>query len=371
MSSVLPTRFHAPITPQQSRYVLHLHRCDPPADALAEALASGQVSRAEFEQALQQGTASSAVLRDFLAAIAAPLWFDADRARVGCQALQRTGILGGVVLALYSLPLGYLSPAGVKPLAMSGRFIEQAPRRLFETNRFLVEVTSPGGMEPGAPGALITARVRLMHAVVRHRLRPRWRPTEWGEPINQAHMASTNLLFSLHALDGLRRLGVRFSAAEVDGYLHLWRHIGHTIGVDDELLCATESDARQLWSIVRAIEGTPDADCQALALALVGQAVPQALSALVPIDLTQPRYVKLIFRLSTVLLGRPTAQALGYDPQPGPLLLAPLLRALVGGAESARAVTPGGDRLMRALGAHLNHRLADAALGDEPARFVA
>jgi hypothetical protein len=161
------------------------------------------------------------------------------------------------------------------------------------------------------------------------------------------------------------------SPAEVDGYLHLWRHIGHTIGIDHELLCATESDARQLWSIVRAIEGDPDEDCQALALALVGEAVPRALSALVPFDLTQPRYVKLIFRLSTVLLGRETARALGYAPQPGPLLIAPLLRALVGGVESARAVTPWGDRLLCSLGAHLNHRLADAVLADEPARFVA
>ena len=334
-------------------------------------MATGAVSRSDLEQALCSGGASSSVVGDFLAAIAAPLWVDADRSQLGCRALQRTGILGGVVLALYSLPLGYLSPAGVKPLAMSGRFIQQAPRRLFETNRFLVEVTSPGGMDPGAPGFLITARVRLMHAVVRHRLQPRWRYDEWGAPINQAHMASTNLLFSLHALDGLRRLGVRLSAAEVDGYLHLWRHIGHTIGVDDELLCATEGDARQLWSLVRAVEEEPDGDCQALARALVGEAVPQALSALVPLDLTQPRYVKLIFRLSTVLLGRPTAHALGYDPQPGPLLISPLLRTLVSGMESVRTATPWGDHLMQSLGAHFNHRLADAVLADSPARFVA
>jgi hypothetical protein len=361
--------FRPPTTPAQHRYVAFLRRCDPPADALAAAMAAGEVSRTALEAMLADGPATGA-LADFRDALTPPLWVDPERQRIGCAALQRTGVLGGLVLALYSLPLGYLSPAGVKPLALSGRFVQQAPRRLFETNRFLVEVTSPGGMQPGRSGFRITAQVRLMHAVVRARLADRW-DDAWGAPISQAHMAGTNLLFSLHALDGLRRLGVRFSAAEIDGYLHLWRHIGHTIGLEDELLCATEADARQLWGVVRAIEGEPDGDCRALAVALVGEAVPRALSALLPISLSDPRAVKLIFRLSTALLGRETAERLGYAPQPGPLLVAPLLRALVGGVESVRAATPFSDAVLRSLGAHLNHRLADAALGAEPAEFVA
>lgn len=367
----LPTSFQVPTTPQQHRYAAHLHRCDPPADAVARALSEGRLTQAQVQAAIQRGDADEAVLQSFLAALAPPLWVDAERARRGCEALQRTGILGGLVLALYCLPLGYLSEAGVKPLALSGRFVSKAPRRLSETNRFLVEVTTPGGMAPGQPGATITAQVRLMHAVVRQRIAPRWQAARWGAPINQAHMAGTNLLFSLHALDGLRRLGVRFSPDEVEGYLHLWRHIGYTIGIADELLCATEADARQLWSVIQAVERPPDADGQALARALVGTAVPQALSALLPFDVSDPRSVKLIFRLSTALLGREQAEALGFPQQSGPLLVAPLLRALVGGVEVVRASSPRSRSLLLWMGQRLNQHLAEAALHGQPARFVA
>jgi hypothetical protein len=353
-----PSCFRPPSSPAQQRYLDLVQETDPLADPLASEVMSGRLSR---EQALSELTS----------ALSPPIWVDLDRQRLGCQAFQRTGILGGLVLALYALPLGYLSPAGTKPLALSGRLVEQAPRRLGETNRFLFEVTRPGGMATGAPGFQITVKVRLMHAVARLHCRRAWRPQDWGQPINQAHMASTNLLFSLHCVDGLRKLGVRWSREQVQGYLHLWRHVGWTLGVRDELLCSTEAEARRIWSLVRSCEGAPDTDSRGLARALVEQAVPATLASLLPLDAGDPRLVKLLYRLSTALLGRETAALLGYPAQTGPLLITPLLRLLVGGVESVRHSSPRTDDWLLSLGSTMNERLAEATLDGKPAQFVA
>lgn len=368
---MLPTAYRACTTPQQRRYAGFLLQCDPPADALAQALETGRLSHDAVTAALEGGAARDPALGDFLDALAPPLWVDPARERLGCEALQRTGVLGGLVLALYCLPLGYLSEAAVKPLALSGRLVEQAPRRLSETNRFLLEVTTPGGMAPGQAGWLLVGRVRLMHAVMRRRLAPRWRPEAWGAPINQAHMAGTNLLFSLHALDGLRQLGVLFTPEEVDGTLHLWRHIGHTLGVVDELLCPTEADARQLWALGQAVEAPPDADGQALARALVGQAVPRVLVSGLALEEPPPVVGELCFRLSAALLGPERAARLGYPEAVGPLPVAPLLRALVASVERVRSHSPRSHALLLSLGQRVNRNLAEASLGGLPARFVA
>ncbi len=356
-----------------TRYRGFLRVGDPLADAVAAAMDRGAVDWGGVEAGLGGAPVADDALRAFLGVAERwPLWADPARLVVGSEALQRTHVLGGLVLALYSLPLGYLSSAGVKPLVLSGRFVEQAPRRLAETNRFLHAVSAPGGLGPGAEGLHHCLRVRLVHARVRLRLRrsPAWRPESWGEPINQAHLAGTNLMFSLHCVDGLQRLGVRFSDAEIDGILHRWRLIGHLLGIDDELLAGGEADARRLWAIIRAAEPPPDEDCRRLTRALVGQAVPATLGSLLPPALrSDPLLVPLLFRLSTALLGREQAALLGLPPQQGPLLIAPLVRALVGGVEALRGDSPRARRLLVQLGSQVNARLAEAALDGRPLKL--
>ena len=98
---------------------------------------------------------------------------------------------------------------------------------------------------------------------------PRWDPRAWGEPINQVDMAGTTLLFSLVLVDGLRMLGFRIEREECEDVLHLWRIGGWILGVDPELLCATEAEARLLWELLEATQEPPDADSAALAVALM------------------------------------------------------------------------------------------------------
>lgn len=357
------------------RYRHFHHRRDPVADAVAEGLTRRAWSWGDVERVLAGAVRSSdpVPLRAFADALAhRPLWVDDERLARAARTVQRTSVLGGVVLALYGLPLGYLSASGVKPLVMTGRLVDMAPRRLAETNRFLVEVTRPGGLDVGAEGWRICARVRVVHALVRRRLdrRDDWDAAAWGAPVNQAHMAGTNLLFSLHFIDGLRRLNVRIDADEADAVLHLWRLAGHYVGVDPELHVASEHEARRLWATICEAEPAPDADSRALAKALIEQAVPSVLGHLVPIGVPDSLLVPLLYQLATTLLGDAFADALGYPPRSGARVVPFVLRSLVGGIEVVRGDSRRARRLLEQLGGRLNAALADAALrADGPVRF--
>jgi len=89
-------------------------------------------------------------------------------------------------------------------------------------------------------------RVRLIHAQVRRLLLEsgQWRPDAWGAPINQCHMAGTNLMFGVGVLDGLTRLGYRFKSVEREALIHLWRYAGYLLGVENELLIADEFEGK-------------------------------------------------------------------------------------------------------------------------------
>ena len=205
-----PSRFiSTPATsPREWRLATFLQREDPLADAVIEALLP--FSRAEQEALIdsmlspQPGSLPRALreLRDWSHAV--PWWFDVPRANVGGEVLLRNGLLSGLVLAFKSLVLGYCSPAGNKPLALSARLTTDVNRRLSETARFVEAVSHPDGVRPGSPGFVATVRVRLIHARLRHRLRawPGWRAAEWGAPINQYDLAGTVLLFSTSSSRG-------------------------------------------------------------------------------------------------------------------------------------------------------------------------
>jgi hypothetical protein len=306
------------------------HRGDPLADAAADALAAMPVDLREvtLERALRQGCAPDdpEALRALLAQCErVPFWVDFARCDRGGAAFLKSGIAGGLILGAYSLTAGYLSPAGNKPLAFSGRLTEQAPRRLAETGRFVQQVSLPGGMRPRAEGWRITVRVRLMHASVRRMLvrSPRWDSAAWGVPINQADSAGTILLFSLVVLDGLDLLGLHMPAGEREDLLHLWRWVAAVIGVDDELRFATEAEARAFWELLTSTQGDPDDDSRALARALLESPVTAAKTPEERRRATRMRDVG--YALSRYFLGDRYADALDY-PRSRAAQALPLLR---------------------------------------------
>jgi hypothetical protein len=333
------------------QYRDYLLRTDPLADAAVAALAElpgGQGQRL-LDRALNLGIdavpqAPPALVNLFAQLDEVPFWVDYEQLDLGGAVFLRSGLFGVLTVGLASLPLSYSSPAGNKPLAFSGQLINRAARRLGETARFVYLTSQPGALRRFGEGFKATIKVRLIHAQVRRLLKQsgRWDADQWGEPINQAYMAATNLILSVVLLDGMQSFGLRCTQTEREALVQLWRYSGYLSGVAPELLCATENEARRLLKMVLDLDGAPDGDSRALinALMMIGQT-----SGFKRADwLTQ-----VCYGISYALIGDERASSLGY-PSTWHRWLVPALRPFISALDLVRSLMPGGRQLADLLG---------------------
>ncbi|MDC3955793.1 oxygenase MpaB family protein [Polyangium jinanense] len=352
-----------------------LMRGDPPADELVAVLNELRPAQANrmLQQALDEGIASvrrppRAFVQFFRQVDEIPLWLDWDKLDRGGRAILRTGPLGAVVLACYSLPLSYASPDGSKPLTASGRLVQRASRRLTETARFLVETCRPGGLRRGAAGFKITIRVRLMHAQVRRLLlqRKSWPYERWGLPVNQAYMAGTNVLFSSVLIEGLSKLGYEVPQAERDDIVQLWRYGGLLSGVDSKICAATEAEGLRLIRLIHAVMDPPDDDSRALVKALME--APLELAKNPAQKAVAQRLVDLLYGLSRHLVGEDLANALAY-PRTSWRHVTPLLRGMNMMMNSVERRVPESRDALYRFGLEAWERVIENGLAGIPAAF--
>ena len=346
----------------------YLTRVDAAADRVVEAIE--ELPKGEgwclFEQGLRGGSRAipqaPRAMRDLLDDVAeVPAWVDWPTCDRGGELLIRTGVLGGAVLGSRSLVLGYASPAGNKPLVLSGRLKEQAVKRLNETARFVQAVCRPAGMRPYADGWQITLKVRLIHAQVRRMILKsgKWNAAAWGSPINQHDTAATTLLFSLAIMDGLRNLGVRVETEEGERYIHLWRWIGRVIGVDPDLLPVCEQDASRLAELIAATMEPPDQDSRDLTKALFdasfeGAVTPQQRRGAARRNLFGTT-------LCRELIGDELADGLAI-PRNTARFAMPMVRRLVSGIERFKRAVPFAERSAVAAGTRYWDRVVEIGL---------
>jgi hypothetical protein len=200
-----------------------------------------------------------------------PSWLDDKLMQAGAQFCQRAGVFSLVTLRNYSLMGGYESAAINKPLIYTGALKAGPAKRLSETLAFWVDVTGDDAMKPQGIGFNAAVKVRIIHAMARHYTRkaPDWDDTQWGIPVNDGDMVATYLGFSLVFLEGLQMQGFRPTKEEVHGIFHLWKYIGHVLGIDHRLLPDTEEQAIQTLYIWTMTQPPADADTLALAHALM------------------------------------------------------------------------------------------------------
>jgi hypothetical protein len=329
-----------------------LSRVDTLADevvAAMEAMPAGAGWRM-FDRALVRGVDAVPDAREvpdcfralFAAAERVPVWVDWETLDRGGELLLRAGPLGGVVLGLKSLAMAYTSPAGNKPLVFSGRLEEQAPRRLNETARFVHATITPGNLRPYAEGWRITLKVRLIHAHVRRMIlrSGRWDADAWGAPINQHDEAGTSLLFSVAVLLGLRQLGMRIAPEDAEAYMQLWRWSGTVMGIDPELLPATEAEAVRLGMLVAATQGDPDEDSRRLTRALLESPLREAKTRRDRAN--AERVVRFSAAMCRTLVGDEIADKLGV-PHTSWRYMMPFARRLVSSVELVRENVPFAD----------------------------
>ncbi|MGI8329812.1 oxygenase MpaB family protein [Actinomadura scrupuli] len=334
---------------------------DPRADAVVEMMARlpGATGRHLFEQALQNGIDDlkdpPPELVDLFAEVdAVPYWLDPDLLDRGARVVSRTGLLGlTMVMPCACLYGGYLASRANKTLVRTGELDTMAARRLAETAGWWVEVTTPGGLGRFDPGLQQTLRVRIMHAQVRAAMHRRddWDHEAWDAPINQIQLTGTLLLFSLVMLLGSRALGLQFSKADQAGVLHLWRYVGHLMGIHPNLLPATGNDAWRLLWLEAATEFQPDQDSQRLARSLMKAAAPLMLPPpLKKSPLARRILTSYLLSYSRLILGKGNADFLGAPDDRRYQAAVAATAAIVFTVETARRLIPGATGLSQRLG---------------------
>jgi hypothetical protein len=110
----------------------------------------------------------------------------------------------------------------------------------------------------------------MIHAHVRSHLRggPKWDLEAWGLPIAQPYMAFTLAEFCSIALRAMGRLGVRYTDAELEDIHHLWRYVGHLVGVEEALLPRHPADYARIEDLYALTSPGPDRGDRAFVAAL-------------------------------------------------------------------------------------------------------
>lgn len=356
------------------QYVSLLWRTDPLAEAVTESFSllpekewQSMLGRA-LDHGIEAVPDAPEVLRTFFAQVdRVPFWVDAQQCNLGGATFLRCR-LGFLALSMHALPLIYSWPAGNKPLALSGHLVHRASQRLKDTTRYVFAICQPNGLARFSEGFKMSVRVRLIHAQVRKLLwqSGKWREEAWGAPINQCHMAGTNLLFCVGVLDGLTRLGYRFTSAEREALIHLWRYAGALLGIENELLVAGQWEGHRLLDLMFTFEPKPDDDSRALVQALM----QTAHDYLRGFRAARPCSMNICFGIARALIGNERADALGF-PRTFWRWLVPGIRPATWLIEMARCFSPAVQSLARVAGPKaFRHLLSERGLKGRVGEFM-
>lgn len=235
------------------------HEGDPPADTVIQTLFEqgnldvvNDLMRTLVENDDMPSGDLPEIVRDYLESTKQlPDWVDPILLKKGGQLFNRYGPEMILLLFGASLPVLYAAHPGNEVLAATTHMTNNVHRRIIETGQFVFDVTADNAWEPHGRGIRTTQKVRLMHAAVRHFLRhqPEWKEQwkeEWLVPICQEDLAGTMLSFSVTTIQGLIISNITLNDEEKESYLHLWKVIGHLIGVRDDLMPDNYPDAEVL-----------------------------------------------------------------------------------------------------------------------------
>jgi hypothetical protein len=223
-----------------------------------------------------------------------PAWADRDRIARAEKMFMDHGALSVTMLFCASLPECYVVPDLASVLQATGQLVDRTEHRIRTTGAMIFPVMMAGGLtDPKGSGISQVLKVRLIHAMVRNlllRTRPEaavaelrttnvapgavripplaqvqagdsmqhalhvhgWDLEACGLPNNQEELAYTLLTFSYVFLRGMRRLGIAFTPAQEEDYLHAWNVAGHFLGIRRELMVDTMEQASILFERMQA-----------------------------------------------------------------------------------------------------------------------
>jgi hypothetical protein len=301
---------------------------------------SNNMSWRTFDLALERGIDAVEDPSPGLAALFAELdripdWVDFDQ-------LYRGAVAGG--FSMYS---------ATRPVLFSGRLrqSDKVGTRLIESFRYVVAAYTPGGMHRFEEGFRLTAKVRMIHAAVRHSLSrsEAWDWANWGVPINNLDgMVTQAGQFGVKFIDAVQNSGIRYSDRELEDIFALSRYVGHVIGVPEDILHTSYEDARRKTELHTLIEQPPDELCREVVHSVIAYSVEnppgdvEVLPGPIAKFMTTERRLALAYGLLHSWIPADVLTALGAERTPWRHVL-PAIRPLVSVADRIGRLLPHDD----------------------------
>lgn len=179
-----------------------------------------------------------------------PEWLDRDMINEGA----RQDLLQYVHVAPLALRGGllatFINKYSARPMAMTGTLSgDKSAKRSFETASFFGSTIMPGALERFGAGFKASAKVRLMHSMVRLNLMRSnsWDSKVYGIPIPQVDQMPAGMfgmyLMSLSVLNSGREEFTPEERARVE----LYRYRCYLLGLPEDLLADTPRAIRDVW----------------------------------------------------------------------------------------------------------------------------
>jgi len=174
-------------------------------------------------------------------------------------------------LTLRSLIKQYAAARATHVLTSTRLLVDYPHRRMIETLQFVADVMEVNGFEPDGNAMRSIQKLRLVHAMIRHRINRRvYNPTSsdptehvkwdetWGRPINQQDMIFAIHTFSTEVIDGLLAAGIRIPQNTIEDYYMTWHLYGRALGLKAELNPTTYAEGKKVQDRIYAREFIPN-----------------------------------------------------------------------------------------------------------------
>lgn len=186
----------------------------------------------------------------------------------GSDFFDRHGPMITFALGVRSLLKQYAHTKAIEVLRLTTLLVKHVNRRILETMQFVLDVMNPGWdsranggplkLNLQHPGILSIKKLRLVHAMIRHRLMNKMYDTSLGDydidqlgyPINQEDMIFATHTFSIEIIEGLREMRIPVSDEDAENYFQCWKIIGRALGVRRELEPENYADAMDLQNTI-------------------------------------------------------------------------------------------------------------------------
>ncbi len=160
-----------------------------------------------------------------------------------------------LALAVRSLLKQYAAFKATNVLVFTKLLTQYPHRRILETMQFVMDVMDPKGMEPDGYAIRSIQKLRLVHAMIRCRIKHggydvstfgEFNSKEWGLAINQQDMILAIHTFSIEVIDGLKANDEMMTDDDIENFYVCWHYYARALGVMDEINPTTYADGKAL-----------------------------------------------------------------------------------------------------------------------------